>query len=227
MVRRQRALNARQSVEIDHPQTPIPPTLAGESGRGANRVSHHDVDHPGALESMIPVWGSGKEALADFEVGNYGGAAFNAGMAVSDAFLAKAVASGLAKGGLKLAGPHVWRTKPWEAGQGARQWMGRQGFVKPGQPAHHWIFEQKSSVPEFIKNQPPFIKAMKDALQHGRIHGAYTSKGTRLPPFNLAQRLWFGTPQWAKAAYVSSAGHGGTAAGRAVAEKDSLSLPGR
>jgi len=48
---------------------------------------------------MIPIWGSGKEALADYEDGNYLGAAINAGLAASDVFLVKAAISGVAKGG--------------------------------------------------------------------------------------------------------------------------------
>ncbi len=176
---------------------------------------------------MIPIWGSGKEALADFEVENYVGAAVNTGLAVSDVFLAKAVVSGLAKGGLKVAGPHVWRVpypevkaaqRRKEKLQGARQWMGEKGFVKPGDHGHHWAIPQKAKfIPDWVKNQPPFINPM-DAVKHGRTHGPYTVDGVKLPRFNAVERLWHATPPWAKAGYISSAGHGGTAAGRAAAD---------
>jgi hypothetical protein len=228
MVAQQRAYNAKQEAEQQRRRNGALPTVTGDSRRGAADPPAQDrqFDHPGALESMIPIWGSGKEALADLEDKNYVGAAVNAGLAVSDVMLAKAVVGGLAKGGLKLAGPYVWRMHP-KQGQGARQWLGDKGFVKPGQPAHHWWIEQKSKVPDWIKNQPPFIKPTRDAVEHGRIHGPYTVDGVKLPRFNDAQRLWYGTPQWAKAAYVSSAGHSGAAAGRAGADEASLTRPRR
>lgn len=206
MIARQRAHNAAQEEE-----------------------QNRRFEHPGALESIVPIWGSGKEALADFEDKNYVGGVVNTALAASDVVLAKAVVSGLLKGGLKVAGPHAWRTtlperkaarKRGENIQGAREWLGDNGFLKPGQPGHHWFIEQKTKwVPDVVKNQPLFSKGTKDAVEHGRIHGPYTVNGVRLPQFNAAQRLWYGTPQWLKAAYVSSAGHGGTAAGRAADTK--------
>lgn len=219
MVRTQRAYSAKQEAEQDQ-------------GSGSSRLSDAQVrknaprepqeqgrrfEHPGALESMIPIWGSGKEALADFEDGNYLGAVVNTGLAASDVVIAKAIVSGLAKGGLKTAAPYVWRTKGGK--EGARPWLGERGFLKPGQPGHHWLITQKSNAPDWLKNQPPFIKPTKDAVQHGRIHGPYTVDGVRLPRYNAAQRLWYGTPQWAKAGYTSSAGHAGTAAGLASADE--------
>ena len=179
---------------------------------------------------MIPVVGSGQEALADLEDRKYALAALNAGLAVSDLALLKALVVGLAKGGLKTGGEFAWRTKSWpkdrverEKVQGAREWLGERGFLKTGQPGHHWIFEQKTSVPDWIKNQPPFITAMKDAVEHGRVHGPYTVNGVKLPRFNALERFWYGTPPWVKSAYVSSAGHSGAAAGRAGADQEVLS----
>lgn len=206
MIARQRARNAAQEEE-----------------------QSRKFEHPGALESMVPIWGSGKEALADFEDKNHVGGVVNTALAASDVFLAKAIVGGLLKGGLKVAGPHVWRTtlperkvaeKRGKKIQGAREWLGEKGFLRPGQPGHHWFIEQKTKwVPDVVKNQPLFIKGMRDAVEHGRIHGPYTVKGVRLPQFNAAQRLWYGTPQWLKAAYVSSAGHSGAAAGWAADTK--------
>ncbi|MFZ4066841.1 MAG: amidohydrolase family protein [Phenylobacterium sp.] len=48
------------------------------------------VGHPELLESLIPVWGSGREAVADFQEGDYAGAALNGALAASDLFLAGA-----------------------------------------------------------------------------------------------------------------------------------------
>jgi hypothetical protein len=230
MVERQRKLNAVQEAKTLGRVFGAPATLTGAPVRAVYDPDARRYEHPGVLKSMIPIWGSGKEALADFEDRNYGGAAVNAGLAISDVVLAKALLSGLTKGGLKVAGPHVWRK--WEKSKavgekakatGMRPWLVERDFVKKGQPAHHWAFEQRTSVPDFVKNQAPFVKPMKDAVQHGRIHGRYTKGGVTLPRYNAPQRLWYGTPQWAKAGYISSAGHGGTAAGQANAAEDELS----
>ena len=42
-----------------------------------------DVGRPGALESTIPIWGSGREALADFHDGHYASGTVN-GAALND-----------------------------------------------------------------------------------------------------------------------------------------------
>ncbi|MFL5297365.1 MAG: hypothetical protein ACJ798_13370 [Phenylobacterium sp.] len=174
-----------------------------------------DVGHPGVAESLVPVWGSGREALADLHDGDYPGAAFNGVMAASDVVLLKALIGGLAKGGLKMSGPYVWRNARKEA-ESARQWLGRKGFLKPNQPGHHWAFEQKGPVPDQIKNQPLFVHGMEDAVQHGRVHGPYTVDGVKLPRFNMAQRYWYGTPDWSKAWTFSAPAHGGLAAALAT-----------
>lgn len=225
VVRRQQAINAQQATSEAQRRAAaagVPPTLSGPPMQGAQPPSdRRKFDHPGALESMIPIWGSGKEALADLEDRNYSGAAVNAALAASDVVLAKAILTGLAKGGLKLAGPHAWRTAPWEE-PGMRKWLGQQGFLKPGQPGHHWLLKQSSNAPDWLKNQPPFIKGTRGNLDHGRMHGPYTQGGVRYPPYNPAELLWHETPQWAKAAYVSSAGHSGMAVGRAGADETEL-----
>jgi hypothetical protein len=43
------------------------------------------VGHPELLESLIPVWGSGREAVADFQEGDHAGAALNGALAASTA----------------------------------------------------------------------------------------------------------------------------------------------
>ena len=54
----------------------------------AAQPSVNSVGHPGFAESLIPVWGSGREAVADFQEGDYAGAALNGALAASDLFLA-------------------------------------------------------------------------------------------------------------------------------------------
>lgn len=220
--RRQREYNARQETEMERRRATA--NKRDETRRNrlfaeAETGEFPDAGHPGALESLIPIWGSGREALADFHDGNYIGAAVNGALAVSDAIPAKAIVGTLAKGGIKV-GKTAWRAKPWEAKrgvEGVRDWMTRKGFARPGQPVHHWAIPQGGwgrRVPDWFKNQLWNLKPLEGAVEHGRIHGPYTVDGVRLPQFGPVERFVRGTPDWAKAGQVSAAGHGGTMAGR-------------
>jgi hypothetical protein len=153
------------------------------------------VGHPGLAESFVPVWGSGREALADLQEGDYTGAALNGGLAVTDVIPAKAVAGALEKG--------AWKGAPY-ASRATRKWLGKQGYAGFGQHMHHWAIPQNGwgkAVPDWIKNQPWDLKAMPSPQVHGRIHGPY-----KAPQYNLQQRLWYGTPAWAKAIGAETVG---------------------
>jgi hypothetical protein len=129
----------------------------------------------------------------------------NGVLALSDLFLAGALAKGVAKGAIKTAAPHVWRPPP-SMGEGARAWLGRKGYLKPGQHGHHWAIPQNGwgrNVPDAIKNQPWNIKPMPSAEVHGRITGSYKGKSQ----FNAPQRYWYGTPAWSKVGTGSAVGH--------------------
>lgn len=64
------------------------------------------VGKPGFGESLIPIWGSGREAIYNFQKGNIGWGIFYGVLAVTDVFLVKslvtAVGKGVIKGGGKL-----------------------------------------------------------------------------------------------------------------------------
>jgi len=62
---------------------------------------------PSAMESMIPIWGSAREAIADYNAGNYAGALLNSVLAVSDLNILAAAGRGIAKGAFKT-GSHTW-----------------------------------------------------------------------------------------------------------------------
>jgi hypothetical protein len=182
---------------------------SADTGNGADcatpgaRAKHvSSIGHPGFWESMIPVWGSGREAIADAQEGNYLGAGLNAALAVSDLWPAEDIAKGLAKGGFKLAGSHTW--------DATRKWLLKQGYRQPGEHGHHWLIPRNGwgrSVPDWIKNQPWNIKALPPWAHYG-VHGwkATMPDGVK-QTMNTFDRLWYGTPHWAKAVPVSTAGH--------------------
>jgi hypothetical protein len=180
----------------------------------AARQPVSSVGHPGFAESLIPVWGPGREAVADYQEGDYAGAALNGVLAASDLFLADSIAKGVAKGGVYVAknaakkAPYAWKTE-------VRPWMVKQGYLKPGQHGHHWAIPQNGwgkSMPDWLKNQPWNIKAMPagpaGAEMHGRLTNSY--KGRRR--FNVVERYVYGTPTWSKAAAGAAVSHPAAAA---------------
>jgi hypothetical protein len=168
MLRKQRALNAKQHGE-DFWST-----------------------HPGLGESLVPVWGSTREAVADWREGDYIGAAGNGVLAATDlvpgGLLVKTVGKGLKKGAWKM-GSHSW--------DATRKWMNNSGLGQAGLEKHHAVIPQGGwgkKVPESIKNQPWNITHLpRDA--HRRIHTNF--KGA--PRFAPVERFTAGSPPWGKA----------------------------
>lgn len=153
--------------------------------------------HPGALESIAPVWGSAREAVADAAEGDVVGATVNGLLAISDlapgGYIVKAVAKGGAKSLWKKGGSHTWNA--------TRKWMGKNGIAEAGQHVHHGIIPRNGwgkPVPDSIKNQPWNATPMPSPQVHGRVHGPYGGQ----PQFPLPQRYWIGAPDWAKRAHV-------------------------
>jgi hypothetical protein len=180
----------------------------------ASRPSVSSVGHPGFAESLIPVWGSGREAVADYQEGDYAGAALNGALAASDLFLAGSIVKGVAKGGVYVAknaakkAPYAWKTE-------VRPWMVEKGYLKPGQHGHHWAIPQNEwgkPFPDWLKNQPWNIKPMPEgpagAEMHARIRHGYRGK----PQFNPVERYVYGTPTQSKVATGAAIGHPAAAA---------------
>jgi len=70
-------------------QDPVPPPEpTGPTG---------PVGPSGPLESFVPVWGSGRDALNSFQSGEYGWGTFHGAMAVTDLALAKSFAKGIVR----------------------------------------------------------------------------------------------------------------------------------
>jgi hypothetical protein len=161
-----------------------------------------DVGHPGTAESLIPIWGAGREALADAHDGDVWGAVGNGLLAVTDVVPAKALGGIIVKGGFKAA-PKGWKT--------ARAALGKEGFAAPGQHLHHWAIPQSGwgkKVPGEIKNAKWNLLPMPSAEVHGRLTGSYLGK----PQYNPVERYFRGTPVGVQAGVVSVGGHGVAAA---------------
>jgi RHS repeat-associated protein len=159
--------------------------------------------------SLIPVYGSGKDAVHAFKEGRWLAGIGNTALAVSDVFLVKSVfvAGGklALKGGLKLSGTHSWSaTKSYWSKKGIQQLSGGS--------KHHWLISQKlmNRYPQLkpVGNQFWNIKNFSTHADHIRLAHGQTYGGLRgAGPLG---QVWYGTPTWPKAVIGS---YGGRAAG--------------
>jgi RHS repeat-associated protein len=78
--------------------TPAPASPSAPTTTAAAPPTDSSIGAPGFAESLIPIWGSGREALNHFQHGNVGRGVFWTAMAVSDIFLVKAVGTAVVKG---------------------------------------------------------------------------------------------------------------------------------
>lgn len=188
-IARQKAYNARQAAN-----------------KPANQEEFWDT-HPGVVESLFPVWGSAREAIADYREGDKIGAAANGAMAVLDLTGEGFVLNKLGRTGLKVAGSHTWNA--------TSKWLRKDGrnFLAKGQDGHHWAIPQNDwgkFVPDAIKNQAWNITPMTSRLAHIRIHNA--SRVESLPRFNVVERYLYGTPDWWKVQNALWVAHGAVGA---------------
>ena len=165
------------------------------------------VKAPGTGESFIPIWGSARQAAHDIECGNYGWAAFNAGMALLDATGVGATIKG---GRLALkAGSHTWGA--------TRKWLGKYVWNLPkGTHVHHWFVPQRfyenisnariRDMARAIFNQPWNLMPVlpRNGLTTQELHNAIEGKGRYA--YGFIDRLIHGTPLEAKFIPPSIAG---------------------
>ena len=161
------------------------------SGRGS-------VGQPGTWESIIPIWGSGRAAVDHFQNGNYGRAALNTALAISDIFLVKSIGTAIGKGAWKL-GSNSWRA--------TRAWLGKKGYAEAGQPVHHWAVSQATAKKyglDAVTNQPWNLKTFANQSIHMRAGHGMNYLGQ--PGYGTLGQLWYGTPVWPKVVVVSYGG---------------------
>jgi len=138
--------------------------------------------HPGTLESLAPVWGSAREALADYYDGHPVRALGDLALAASDVIPVKAATGMIAKGGLKVA------SKSWRY---ERRLIGKAGLAAKGQHVHHVFIPQGEwgkAVPGQIKNMGWNLKPMESVAAHQKAHG----HGLKYGPL---QQFFHATPE--------------------------------
>lgn len=160
---------------------------------------------PGFVESLIPIWGSTRGLIADLKQGDRRGAAINGAMLLSELNPLAWGATALSKVGIRAA-LRAGTSQTWNA---TRKRMAKQGYFGKGEQGHHWLIHQASGAPLWITNHPINIVKLP-ANVHKRIHSRDLKNG--LPRFNMAERLYYGTPTWLK---VEAGRASGLTAGKA------------
>jgi hypothetical protein len=163
------------------------------------------VGHPGFAESLIPVWGSGREAVADLQEGDNVGAAFNGALAASDLFIAGDIAKAVGRAGRYAIEGAIRLPASRQSWAAARGQMRKFKLLKAGHEGHHWLIPQNGwgkKVPEGIKNHPLNVKGLPKTT-HRRVHTRFKGE----PRYGLLGQYLHGTPTWWKVATGSAAGH--------------------
>ena len=153
------------------------------------------IPRPNLAESFIPVVGPAWEAAGDHLDGNYGGAAFNAAMAVGDALPVGAIFKGV-KAARKGIG--VLKDGAVTAGAAAAA-IKKAGLAGADKEIHHTIALEGlgRSVPDW-RNHFALLKVLKKET-HRRLRGSWKGK----PKFGPVMRVWHGTTDWQKTVPVA------------------------
>ncbi len=195
-------------------------SMSGGFYDGSKDFSITNFPEPSGVGAYTPVVGSLWNATHDFQDGDYGWAAFNTAMAVSDVFLVNSIRKGIMKGGLKAItmGNKPWNHSRWyDPTTNYSRFYHTSGFAGKNIPIHHSFLYQNMGVgkhtPNFIKNQifnlRPITKRVIKGIEyngwemHRAIHGR-----SRLLELNSFQRFRYGTPTWIYSAGFSTFGRG-------------------
>lgn len=166
------------------------------------------VGEPSTLESLIPVWGSARQAINDFQTGHPVWGTINAIAAASDLFLVgsiRRVGIAVFKHGFKDT---AWKFTGTRGRLGGHSWNATKSWYYKyheklgGHVLHHWLFERNRGigkyVPRWIKNQPWNLKQLPEA-----IHIALDKK----EGLSWLAKGWYSTPAWSKALGTSVPAH--------------------
>ena len=168
------------------------------------------IGEPPLLVSFIPVAGSAWSAINDFQNGNYLMGTINAAFAVSDVFAVGSFYKDVINVSRVISGPRV---TSWAWENVRKRLKNVEGYVAGGEPVHHWGIARNSACGKWLKrtlgteraekwiiNKPWNFFPAKNRTWHDAIEG----KGGH--GWNLAKRLWRGTPGWFKFGTVSFVG---------------------
>jgi len=160
--------------------------------------SARPIPRPNTAQTLIPIIGPTWEAAADLQDGNYGGAAFNASMAILEAVPGGVVAARGARAA--RLGIDLMNTGSRTAASSSRV-LRQAGLAGPGQEIHHTVrlngLGRNTPDP---RNDYMFLKVLPKE-QHRRLTGSWAGK----PRYDPVRRVWYGTTDWMKAVPITGA----------------------
>lgn len=126
-----------------------------EAGEPSQPCPSGSIGEPGFYEGLIPIWGSARQAINDFQTGHYISGVLNTALAVSDVFLVKAMVVGAGKVLMKTAGK--------EALEAAGKQGAKEGLEKAEGAAAKEATELEASAQKLLN--PP-INVTEKGLEH-------------------------------------------------------------
>lgn len=198
-----------------HGRTPTPFTpspdmqrriqSALDTARNSER-SARGIRHPGPWESSIPIIGSGWEAIADFQDGNYAGAALNGAMLVAEL---SPLGPGLKVARLVSAINKTRRAPLLASANTQIRRIRKAANVKPGYEVHHTIpIKGAGPIPATTRkteglwrNHPANMKILPRDIHQALHNGQY----------GPVRQVWHGTNALQKAGAASVTAMGGDA----------------
>jgi hypothetical protein len=166
---------------------------------------------------LIPVVGPVWEAAGDLQDGNYGMAAFNAGMAIADV-----LPIGTAIKGARYAAKGIGMLKEGAVtADAARKVIRGRGLAGAGEEIHHSIpLAGLGRNVEDWRNHYAFLKVLPKE-QHRRLTGSWAGK----PMYDPVRKIWYGTTDWMKTVPTGLAGYAADAV-QNLLPNDSPARPG-
>jgi RHS repeat-associated protein len=178
----------------------------------------HAIGAPGFWTSLIPIYGSGRAAINDYQTGHWGWGIFDTAMAVSDIFLVRKLAIDVGEVGgkvlIRLSADTVEESPDIRYSLATR--LRRWWYPTTG---HHAIFPRRWNMfPNFILHgRLNVIRPFEDPLEYARWHfrvdpnyfggrfrnaagelitwSAKEDEGN-LVKYGIIGRLWHGSPSW-------------------------------
>ncbi|WP_312161599.1 hypothetical protein [Phenylobacterium sp.] len=170
---------------------------AARKRREAAETERTKIARPNLAQSFIPVVGPAWEAVADYQDGDYAGAAFNGAMAFADV-----LPIGVAAKGMRAAskGIGILKKGSVSANAAAKQ-IRAKGLAGKGQEIHHTVpLQGLSRTAQDPRNHYALLKVLP-VEQHRRLTGSWQGK----PRYDPVRRVWYGTTDWQKVLPTSMA----------------------
>ncbi|WP_437827896.1 SpvB/TcaC N-terminal domain-containing protein [Sorangium sp. So ce1153] len=180
----------QRSLPNEERYSPLPPepdimspasnTSAPEPQRPVTQHDNGTVGEPGLLESLIPIWGSGRSAIHHFQGGNWGRATLYTALAVTDVFLVKSLVTAAGKLFAKTVGEAAMKEATEIAARNVGVQAGEEALAR----------EASSSVVHLTTPEArTAIEGAGDMAKVGSKWGVFALDASRVPTSQLGRNV--------------------------------------